>query len=176
MSPQAPQRERVSMAALPLSKQERRAARRRRQRRWAHMLQPDKRMGVPQLMMLLEPNVVWDHTRAFVQELGVDVEAQYGRGAGGACMCAACVYVEAQYGRGTYIHACVLGQEEISWRMAHVCHPCAGAMLTFCVLLRFKHLLLHAGDFLERWHQVVLAWGTVFTARQYSPQWCPRSP
>uniref|UniRef100_A0A7S3VL70 Uncharacterized protein n=1 Tax=Dunaliella tertiolecta TaxID=3047 RepID=A0A7S3VL70_DUNTE len=77
---QAPQRERVSMAALPLSKQERRAARRRRQRRWAHMLQPDKRMGVPQLMMLLEPNVVWDHTRAFVQELGVDVEAQYGRG------------------------------------------------------------------------------------------------
>ena len=45
------------------------------------MLHPDKRMGVPQLMMLLEPNVVWDHTRAYVRELGVEVESQYGRGA-----------------------------------------------------------------------------------------------
>eukprot|EP00983_Pelagomonas_calceolata_P018376 575430-Pelagomonas_calceolata.AAC.1 len=104
MSPQAPQRERVSMAALPLSKQERRAARRRRQRRWAHMLQPDKRMGVPQLMMLLEPNVVWDHTRAFVQELGVDVEAQYGRG---ACV-RVCVFAVQVIVQELGVRACVL--------------------------------------------------------------------
>jgi len=81
MHVQAPQRERVSMAALPLSKQESRAANRRRyKKRWPEMLHPDKRMGVPHLMMLLEPNVVWDHTRAFVQELGMDVESQYGKG------------------------------------------------------------------------------------------------
>jgi hypothetical protein len=34
-------------------------------------------MGVPQLMMILEPNIVWDHTHAFNSVVGKEVEAQY---------------------------------------------------------------------------------------------------
>jgi hypothetical protein len=34
-------------------------------------------MGVPQLMMILEPNIVWDHTHAFNNVVGKEVEAQY---------------------------------------------------------------------------------------------------
>lgn len=41
-------------------------------------------MGVPQLMMILEPNIVWDHTRAFIKKLGVEVESQYGQGGWGS--------------------------------------------------------------------------------------------
>lgn len=75
--PQAPQRERVSLAALPLSAQEKRTGRRRKQRRWRELLRPDVNMGVPQLMMILEPNIVWDHTHNFNNVVGKEVEAQY---------------------------------------------------------------------------------------------------
>ena len=68
------------MAALPISAQDKRAGRRRKKKHWTELLRPDKHMGVPQLMMILEPNVVWDHTRAFVAELGKEVESQYGQG------------------------------------------------------------------------------------------------
>jgi hypothetical protein len=34
-------------------------------------------MGVPTLMMLLEPNIVWDHTKGFVPAVGKEVESTY---------------------------------------------------------------------------------------------------
>jgi hypothetical protein len=46
---QASQRERVSLAALPLSQQEQRAVRRRKHKRWKELLRPDYFMGVPQV-------------------------------------------------------------------------------------------------------------------------------
>ncbi len=38
-------------------------------------------MGVPQLMMILEPNIVWDHAHAFSAPLKAEVEAHYCPGA-----------------------------------------------------------------------------------------------
>ncbi len=92
--PQAPQRERVSQAQSPTrlrsaeaaAEQQRRGGRRgsssaqksrRRRRRWTDLLAPDRNMGVPQLMMILEPNIVWDHVRGFNDFLGKRVEATY---------------------------------------------------------------------------------------------------
>lgn len=64
------------MAALPLSAQEERKGRRRKHKKWTELLRPDYNMGVPQLMMILEPNIVWDHTHGTALT-GKEVEAQY---------------------------------------------------------------------------------------------------
>ena len=67
--PQAPQRERVSNAAIPgatTAAAERAASGRTRSRRtkhWKELLRPDINMGVPQLMSMLEPKVVWEHVK-----------------------------------------------------------------------------------------------------------------
>ncbi|GFH05676.1 uncharacterized protein HaLaN_00175, partial [Haematococcus lacustris] len=74
---QAPQRERVTLAALPASAQERRASRRRQHKNWKDQLSPDINMGVPSLMLILEPNIVWEHTHAYNSAVGSDVEAHY---------------------------------------------------------------------------------------------------
>jgi hypothetical protein len=34
-------------------------------------------MGVPQLMMILEPNIVWDHVKTYSDTLGKKIEASY---------------------------------------------------------------------------------------------------
>ncbi|KAL6753098.1 hypothetical protein V8C86DRAFT_2438700 [Haematococcus lacustris] len=91
----APQRERVTLAALPASAQERRASRRweaatgdlatqpacdacrRQHKNWKDQLSPDINMGVPSLMLILEPNIVWEHTHAYNSAVGSDVEAHY---------------------------------------------------------------------------------------------------
>lgn len=72
---QAPQRERCSLAGIPLSAQDTRQQRRRRHKKWTELLRPDYNMGVPQLMMILEPNIVWDHVQGTLG--GKEVEAQY---------------------------------------------------------------------------------------------------
>lgn len=55
---QAPQRERVSQALMPLSWQ----PPHRRVKKWTDMHDPDRNMGLPQLLMILEPNIVWEHS------------------------------------------------------------------------------------------------------------------
>ncbi len=65
---QAPQRERVSRAAVP-GNRDVPSGRRRGGRHWKSLLRPDVNMGVPQLMMILEPNVVWEHTQVRAREL-----------------------------------------------------------------------------------------------------------
>ena len=34
-------------------------------------------MGVPQLMLILEPNIVWERTRGYCEQLGKEVESLY---------------------------------------------------------------------------------------------------
>ncbi|EFJ42702.1 hypothetical protein VOLCADRAFT_97128 [Volvox carteri f. nagariensis] len=70
---QAPQRERVSRATIPSARPGDQP--RTRTRRWKSLIRPDVNMGVPQLMMILEPNIVWEHTKGFVPGVGRDVEA-----------------------------------------------------------------------------------------------------
>ncbi|EFJ46943.1 hypothetical protein VOLCADRAFT_105249 [Volvox carteri f. nagariensis] len=69
----APQRERVSRATIPSGRPGDQP--RTRTRRWKSLIRPDVNMGVPQLMMILEPNIVWEHTKGFVPGVGRDVEA-----------------------------------------------------------------------------------------------------
>jgi hypothetical protein len=38
----------------------------KKKRRWQDLISPDLNFGVPQLMMILEPNVVWDHNLSLV--------------------------------------------------------------------------------------------------------------
>ncbi|KAG1678269.1 hypothetical protein FOA52_013890 [Chlamydomonas sp. UWO 241] len=73
---QAPQREKISKELLPESM---RPARRggRGPRRWVDRLSPDVNMGVPQLMQILEPNIVWERTRGYCREVEKTVEASY---------------------------------------------------------------------------------------------------
>ncbi|KXZ50585.1 hypothetical protein GPECTOR_16g760 [Gonium pectorale] len=71
---QAPQRERVSRAAIPGSTRAP-PLRRKASRRWKTLIRPDVNMGVPQLMMILEPNIVWEHTKTYVPAVGKEVEA-----------------------------------------------------------------------------------------------------
>lgn len=77
------------MAAMPISAQETRRGRRRKHKRWPELLRPDYNMGVPQLMMILEPNIVWDHVQGVVAGPagGQEVEAQYCPGARSAHPC-----------------------------------------------------------------------------------------
>ncbi|GFR44718.1 hypothetical protein Agub_g6041 [Astrephomene gubernaculifera] len=70
---QAPQRERVSRSSVPNSRGV--PTRRPTSRRWKSLIRPDVNMGVPQLMMILEPNIVWEHIKAFVPAVGKEVEA-----------------------------------------------------------------------------------------------------
>ncbi|GIM02641.1 hypothetical protein Vretimale_7428, partial [Volvox reticuliferus] len=70
---QAPQRERVSRATIPSGRAG--SQPRNRSRRWKSLIRPDVNLGVPQLMMILEPNIVWEHTKSFVPGVGKDVEA-----------------------------------------------------------------------------------------------------
>ena len=72
---QAPQRERVSQALSPV-----RGPRRPRSgapRRWTDLLSPDRNMGVPSLMMILEPNIVWERTRGLCEPINKHVESMY---------------------------------------------------------------------------------------------------
>lgn len=71
---QAPQRERVSLSGLPASLH----PNKRWARKWTEHLSPDRNMGVPQLMMILEPNVVWEHTSGYSARLGKTVESTIG--------------------------------------------------------------------------------------------------
>ncbi|KAG2495930.1 hypothetical protein HYH03_005861 [Edaphochlamys debaryana] len=72
---QAPQRERVSRAAIPGNRGSATPRRRAGARTWKGLLRPDVNMGVPQLMLILEPNIVWEHTQAYVSAVGKEVEA-----------------------------------------------------------------------------------------------------
>ena len=72
---QAPQRERVSNALSPVHGGRRQRS--GRPRRWTDLLHPDRNMGVPQLMMILEPNIVWEKTRGQCEALGKVVESLY---------------------------------------------------------------------------------------------------
>eukprot|EP00798_Chlamydomonas_sp_ICE-L_P032321 gene32321-16892_t len=76
---QAPQRERVTKAKVPQGNRGS-SGRRKKQRRWVDLLRPDYNMGVPQLMMILEPNVVWDHVVGTCPATGRPVEATYAPG------------------------------------------------------------------------------------------------
>jgi hypothetical protein len=69
---QAPQRQRVSR-----STGRRRGAKdgASSTRGWKSLLRPDVNMGVPQLMSILEPNVVWEHTQAYVPAVAKEVES-----------------------------------------------------------------------------------------------------
>lgn len=93
--PQAPQRERVSRAQVPghrssPSRQRRGSSSARggggaggaagaaggdggggSGRSWKSLIRPDVNMGVPTLMMILEPNVVWEHTQVRARVAGV---------------------------------------------------------------------------------------------------------
>jgi hypothetical protein len=51
--------------------------RRKKQRPWKEALRPDYNMGVPQLMHILEPNVVWEHAAAFNARFSHESEAGY---------------------------------------------------------------------------------------------------
>lgn len=57
---QAPQRERVTQATKPASK--RRIG--KGVMNWKANLTPEVNLGVPHVMMMLEPNVVFDHVQA----------------------------------------------------------------------------------------------------------------
>jgi hypothetical protein len=57
--------------------------RRKKQRPWKEALRPDCNMGVPQLMQILEPNVVWEHAAAFNARLSREIVAGYCIGARG---------------------------------------------------------------------------------------------
>ncbi|GAX82053.1 hypothetical protein CEUSTIGMA_g9481.t1 [Chlamydomonas eustigma] len=84
---QAPQRERVSHAQSPPRSRSGSARRQRHRsagafggsstRRWTDLLSPERNMGVPQLMMILEPNIVWDHVKTYSDALGKKIEASY---------------------------------------------------------------------------------------------------
>ena len=77
MHAQAPQRERVSRAQSPIRGGPRRADGPAPRRRWTEQLAPDRNMGVPQLMLILEPNIVWERTRGYCEQLGKEVESLY---------------------------------------------------------------------------------------------------
>ncbi|GLC39630.1 hypothetical protein PLESTM_000919800 [Pleodorina starrii] len=87
---QAPQRERVSRSTIPSSARQGGGGGgggggagggggggggAPRTRRWKSLIRPDVNLGVPQLMMILEPNIVWEHTKAYVGAVGREVEA-----------------------------------------------------------------------------------------------------
>lgn len=75
---QAPQREKVSNELIPSTM--RPASARNggmRQRRWVDRLRPDVNMGVPQLMQILEPNIIWERARGYAKEVDTEVEAKY---------------------------------------------------------------------------------------------------
>lgn len=74
---QAPQRERVSLSTRPRQRSSRgnspdgqqpnswgNAGKAAKAATWRERIRPDVNMGVPTLLMLLEPNVVWQHAAA----------------------------------------------------------------------------------------------------------------
>ncbi|MEW5317598.1 MAG: hypothetical protein WDW38_008883 [Sanguina aurantia] len=73
---QAPQRERITAATHPAGS----GARRKKARTWKELLRPEVHMGVPQLMSILEPNVIWDHTQGYCTSVGKSVEAHVSPG------------------------------------------------------------------------------------------------
>ncbi|KAK9813278.1 hypothetical protein WJX72_011826 [[Myrmecia] bisecta] len=76
---QAPQRERVSLVLRGgLQLQESGIA--KRDITWKDRIVPDEVSGIPQLMWLLEPKVVFPHLRGHIESLGKAVEPAYSQG------------------------------------------------------------------------------------------------